>query len=72
MAASGALELIACLAMMDEGRLVGTHNLENPAPDCAPVRHARHGETGFFNAFLKNNFALGGVNSSVAVRRFQA
>lgn len=72
MAASGALELIACLEMMAEGRLVGTRNLEVPAPDCAPIRHARHGETSRFTAFLKNNFAMGGVNSSVAVRRFSA
>jgi len=72
MAASGALEVIASLHMLNDGRLVGTRNLEHPGDDCAPIRLARHGETGDYPTFLKNNFALGGVNSSVVVRRFSA
>lgn len=69
MAASGALELIASVEMMREGRLVATRNLENPDPACAGVRHARQGEPCGLGVVLKNSFAMGGVNTCMVLRK---
>ena len=71
MAASGSLELAACIEMLRQGLLIPTLNLENVDPLCANVQHV-HGVTRRPVAtVIKNNFALGGVNSSIILRRFQ-
>jgi 3-oxoacyl-[acyl-carrier-protein] synthase II len=70
MAASGSLELIAALALMRKGRLVPTLNLENVDPACGGIRHLSAVEVAPVAVTLKNNFALGGVNSSIVVRRY--
>jgi len=70
MAASGALELIASLEMMQRGRLVPTLNLEEVDPDCRPLQYLRNVCEQRIEAIMKNNFALGGVNSSLVVRSF--
>jgi len=69
MAASGAIELIASIQMMHNGVLVGTLNLENPDPECDIVRLIRKCEKFSGNIVLKNSFALGGINSTVLIRR---
>lgn len=70
MAASGSLELIAALEMMRLGRLVPTLNLEEVDPACASLNYLRRVEEAGIDAFIKNSFALGGVNSSLVVRRY--
>ena len=70
MAASGALELLAGVEMLRRQRLVPTRNLDEVDPACACIRHVCGDETGPLRALLKNNFALGGVNSSLVVRRY--
>lgn len=70
MAASGSLELIATLEMMRLGRLVPTLNLEEVDPACAPLSYLRDVEEAHIDTFIKNSFALGGVNSSLVVRRY--
>ena len=45
-------------------------NLDEIDPACAGIRHVRGVETRPLRALLKNNFALGGVNSSLVVRRY--
>lgn len=72
MAASGAIELVAAVEMMNRGRLIPTLNLDEVDPACAGIRHLRRVENVRIEALLKNNFALGGVNSSVVLRRYQA
>ena len=68
MAASGAMELTACLEMMRDEFIFGTKNLEMPSKDCQcahllqsnvrrPIRHV-----------LKNSFALGGINCTLIIR----
>ena len=70
MAASGTLELAACIEMLRRGVLIPTRNLENIDPLCANVQHV-HGVTRRAVAtVVKNNFALGGVNSSIILRRY--
>jgi 3-oxoacyl-[acyl-carrier-protein] synthase II len=70
MAASGSLELAACIAMLRDGRLIPTRNLDQVDPACAPIRHVRGLEAAPVKTLLKNNFALGGVNSSIVLRRY--
>ncbi|PLY00928.1 MAG: beta-ketoacyl-[acyl-carrier-protein] synthase family protein [Desulfuromonas sp.] len=68
MAASGALELIASLEMLRRGELVPTLNLEEVDPACSPLQFLRSVTPRQVKAIMKNNFALGGVNSSLVVR----
>jgi len=68
MAASGALELIASLEMLRRKELVPTLNLEEVDPDCSPLQHLLSVTPCAVDAIMKNNFALGGVNSSLVVR----
>ena len=70
MAASGALELVAGVDMLQRQRLVPTLNLAEVDPACAVIRHVEDDRQRPVRAFLKNNFALGGVNSSLVVRRY--
>ncbi|UFS69357.1 beta-ketoacyl-[acyl-carrier-protein] synthase family protein [Geomonas sp. RF6] len=70
MAASGTLELAGCLEMMRQGKLIPTRNLEKVDPRCAGVRHLQQVEEKKLEVVLKNNFALGGVNSSIILRRY--
>jgi 3-oxoacyl-[acyl-carrier-protein] synthase II len=71
MAASGSLELIGALEMMKQGRLVPTLNLEEVDPACSALNYLRRVEAVEVDAFIKNSFAFGGVNSSIVVRRFK-
>ncbi len=70
MAASGALELMACIHMMQQERMTPTLNLDHVDPACGKIRHVRRPETKPLRLILKNNFALGGINSSILLRRF--
>jgi 3-oxoacyl-[acyl-carrier-protein] synthase II len=71
MAASGTLELAACNEMLRQGLLIPTLNLENIDPLCANVRHLPGITRLPVATIIKNNFALGGVNSSIILRRYQ-
>jgi len=71
MAASGAIELEASVEMLRRGILLPTHNLDHVDPLCASVTHVRVVTRRRVDTVMKNNFALGGVNSSLIIRRFQ-
>jgi len=69
--ACGALESAFCLAMMNEGFLVPTRNLDNPDPRCAKLNYLR-GEVRSapnLRIVMNNNFAFGGINTSLVFRR---
>lgn len=70
MAASGTLELAACIEMLRQGVLIPTLNLENIDPLCANVQHVQGVTSRPLAMVVKNNFALGGVNSSIILRRY--
>lgn len=70
MAASGSLEIAASVEMMRRGVLVPTLNLENIDPLCGSVRHLQELSPRPIRAMMKNNFALGGVNSSIILRSY--
>ncbi|CAK7039281.1 MAG: 3-oxoacyl-[acyl-carrier-protein] synthase 1 [Desulfovibrio sp.] len=70
MAASGVLELAGCLGMMQHSLLIPTRNLDSPAPECGGINHVRELTATPVAAVLKNNFALGGINCSLVLRRY--
>lgn len=70
MAASGALETIATVAMLRDGHLVPTLHLEQVDPQCAELNYVRQPQQKNIQIALKNNFALGGVNTSLILRRY--
>ena len=69
--ACGGLESAFCLAMMNGGFLVPTKNLEQPDPRCAPLRYLRNEtvDAKNLNIVMNNNFAFGGINTSLLFRR---
>lgn len=67
--ACGAIESVFCLAMLRDGFLAPTKNLERPHPDVAPLallsgpaREARP------RVVMNNNFAFAGLNTSLIFR----
>jgi 3-oxoacyl-[acyl-carrier-protein] synthase II len=71
LAASGALETIACLEMMRRGQLIPTLNLDTPAPEAAGLNHvADAGPQGKTACVMKNSFAFGGVNAVIIVKEY--
>jgi 3-oxoacyl-[acyl-carrier-protein] synthase II len=71
MAASGALELAALVEMTRRGCLIPTLNLENIDEACRDIRHICNLEIATIENAIKNNFALGGINASLVIRRYK-
>jgi len=66
--ASGAIELIASLIMMQKKIIYPTLNLENPDIDCQGINHVIKPLTKEINIMLKNCFAFGGINASLVCK----
>ncbi len=66
--ACGALELVFCLQMMREGFLAPNRNLDEVDPRCAPLGYLREVSSTRPRTIMTNNFAFGGVNTSIIVR----
>ncbi|MDR3112685.1 MAG: beta-ketoacyl-[acyl-carrier-protein] synthase family protein [Elusimicrobiota bacterium] len=71
MAASGIIELVAALKMMEKENFAGTLNLENVDEKCGGVNHFSGVKKLEVNIFIKNSFGLGGSNSSLIIRRYK-
>lgn len=69
--ACGALEAWVAIEMMREGWFHGTANLDRPAPECADLDYllgeGRHLGCEYV---MSNNFAFGGINTSLIFRRW--
>jgi 3-oxoacyl-[acyl-carrier-protein] synthase II len=69
--ACGALEAWMAIRMLREGWVAPTLNLDQPDPRCADLDYVRgkvrHQEVEYF---MSNNFAFGGVNTSLIFRRW--
>ncbi|MBC7741754.1 MAG: beta-ketoacyl-[acyl-carrier-protein] synthase family protein [Bdellovibrionaceae bacterium] len=68
MAACGVGEIIATLKMMESGILIGTRNLDQVADDCAGVNHFSGTLKKKVSMALSNNFAFGGINTSLIIK----
>jgi len=69
LAASGALESIALVRMLGKGLILATRNLDELDPRCGGIEHVRKAVSRPLERALKNNFALGGVNTSIVFGR---
>jgi 3-oxoacyl-[acyl-carrier-protein] synthase II len=67
--ASGAIELIASLIMMENGIIYPTLNLDEISPDCEGINHVTKLVKKEINTILKNCFAFGGINASMICKR---
>ncbi|MGY3941785.1 beta-ketoacyl-ACP synthase [Aeromonas tecta] len=69
--ACGAIEAWLSLEMMAEGWFAPTLNLDEPDPACAPLDHIQSGGRVLDVEYLmSNNFAFGGINTSLIFKRW--
>jgi 3-oxoacyl-[acyl-carrier-protein] synthase II len=69
--ACGAIEAWLTIEMMRAGWLAPTLNLENVDPRCAPLDYLRGaGRDAEVPYAMSNNFAFGGINTSLVFRRW--
>jgi 3-oxoacyl-[acyl-carrier-protein] synthase II len=68
--AAGALETIILLEMIRRQEVVPTLNLDNPDPHCSSINLPQEIDARSIDTVMKNNFALGGVNTSLVFRRW--
>jgi len=71
MAACGALEVIACIKMMQSQLLLPTRNLKSIDPGCGAIRHVLTQEHAHLRTVLSNNFGFGGMNATLVLRKPQ-
>lgn len=70
--ACGALEAWMSIEMMREGWFAPTLNLDNIDPNCAPLDYIRCGGRSLQTELvMSNNFAFGGINTSLIFRRWR-
>lgn len=70
MGASGAIELIASLLMMEKGIIYPTLNLDEISPDCEGINHITKPVKKEINTILKNCFAFGGINAALICKKY--
>ncbi|MBU66906.1 MAG: beta-ketoacyl-ACP synthase II [Cupriavidus sp.] len=69
--ACGALEAWMTIEMMRDGWFAPTINLDTPDPRCAPLDHIVGAARGLDVEYaMSNNFAFGGINTSLIFRRW--
>jgi len=71
MGSCGAIETILILYLMDAGFIAPTLNLEEVDERCAMIRHTQGLEEYPIRVAAVQNFAFGGVNTSLLIRRFE-
>ncbi len=69
--AAGAIELIAALLMMDRSFIAPSINIDHQGEDCQYPNIVTTCREVAFDTFLTNNFAFGGSNSSMVVRKYR-
>jgi 3-oxoacyl-[acyl-carrier-protein] synthase II len=70
--ACGAIEAWLAIRMMDSGWFAPNINLDNVDPDCAPLHYVTdRGLTLNARYVMSNNFAFGGINTSLIFKRWQ-
>ena len=69
--ACGALETIFTVLMMQQGFIAATRNLDRIDPACGGIQHVQRTRPATIRVALNNNFAFGGVNTSIVLRAFE-
>ncbi len=70
--ASGAIELIAALSMMERDVIYPTLNLDEVSPECGGIDHVRNRTEKRIRTLLKNSFAFGGINASLICKKYDS
>ena len=70
--ACGALEAWLCIHMMREGWVAPTINLDRVDPRCAPLDYVTDTRECRAQYIMSNNFAFGGINTSLIFKRWDA
>jgi len=70
--ACGAIEAWLCIEMMHDGWLAPTINLDRVDPRCAPLDYLTEVRACQPTYMMSNNFAFGGVNTSLIFKRWEA
>jgi 3-oxoacyl-[acyl-carrier-protein] synthase II len=70
MAACGAIETILVLYMMQEGFMAPTLNLDEVDPRCAMLQHVQRIREEKIRTAVVQNFAFGGVNTTLIIQKF--
>ena len=69
--ACAAVEAWLGIEMLNEGRIPATANLQEVDPKCAPLDYVMgESRTVSGDAFASNNFAFGGVNTSLVISKY--
>lgn len=71
MASCGVIETILVLYMMAEGFIAPTLNLDEVDERCGMIRHVRKPEERDVRIATIQNFAFGGVNTGLVIRKFE-
>ena len=69
--ATGAIELIASVKIIQDGLIPPTINLSEPDPECDLNHVANTAREARVNAVLSNSFGFGGHNSVLVVKRYE-
>jgi 3-oxoacyl-[acyl-carrier-protein] synthase II len=72
LAACGALEAIAAVKMMQERLLIPTRNLARIDEVCSGIDHLREIRPTAVRHVLSNNFAFGGMNTSLVLSQVES
>jgi 3-oxoacyl-[acyl-carrier-protein] synthase II len=70
--ACGAIEAWLCIHMMREGWVAPTINLDRVDPRCAPLDYVTDSRECRAQYIMSNNFAFGGINTSLIFKRWDA
>jgi 3-oxoacyl-[acyl-carrier-protein] synthase II len=70
--ASGVLETIAVLNMLETDMILPTRNLDNPDEACKGINHVQSIQNKKINIIVKNSFAFGGINTVLIIKRYSA
>ena len=68
--AAGALELIFCIGMMEQGFIAPSINIETLDPTIEGMPVVTETRQRELTTVLSNNFGFGGTNASMVIRRF--
>ncbi|MBF0634709.1 MAG: beta-ketoacyl-[acyl-carrier-protein] synthase family protein [Nitrospinae bacterium] len=69
--ACGAIETVFSLAMINKGYLAPTLNLESVDPECEGIDHITDVRDVAPRRIMSNNFAFGGVNTSLVIKKYE-
>ncbi len=72
LAASGVLESIASVYMLNENLLLANHNLDEIDANCKNINLLLENKEQELQHVLKNSFALGGIYASLIISKYQA